>query len=581
MGAEPVTFMAIKTYGAFSLGEDNKWVISHAEPHVCIALKHIFRNLAKTTTVPFYFDNTAENCHDLNWFMIRYPLSASNRDLAILTQGSSRYRDHINELEAISAPDHVPQEINLNPGKEARRYQLQAADIHNHVRRMLLADDMGLGKTITAMLCMMRQGQFPVAVVVQAHLPRQWRDKIREFTNLRVHIVKTSKMYNLPAADVYIYSYSKLASWVDLFVKGFLKGVVFDEAQELRIPTSQKYHAATILRDYVQWTLAMSGTPIYNYGSEIYWVLNVVKREYLGGYEDFYREWCQGLKGRVIDPQALGTYLREKGMMLRRTRDDVGRELPAVNKVVYNVGYRQDIADHAEKLAHDLAIKVTTGAFMERGLAARELDALARHTTGVAKAHGVAAFVRILLENDRQVLLGGWHRDVYDIWAQELEEYNPVFYTGEESPAAKNAAVEAFRKGTARVLIMSLRSGIGVDGLQDICYTVVHGELDWSPKVHDQFTARVDRDGQLQLVDCFYTVVDEGSDPVIMDILGLKASQAHGIVDPMLQATEQYSDESRIQKLAKLYLDKKHRHHIGATTGVEDLHHSVSTLPLF
>lgn len=111
------------------------------------------------------------------------------------------------------------------------------------------------------------------------------------------------------------------------------------------------------------------------------------------------------------------------------------------------------------------------------------------------------------------------------------------------------------------VLIMSLRSGIGVDGLQDVCYTVVHGELDWSPKVHDQFTARVDRDGNTMPVDVFYTVVEEGSDPVVMDVLGLKASQAHGIVDPLLGTSEQLSDESNMRKLAQHYLDKKRHHH--------------------
>ena len=45
-----------------------------------------------------------------------------------------------------------------------------------------------------------------------------------------------------------------------------------------------------------------------------------------------------------------------------------------------------------------------------------------------------------------------------------------------------------------------------------------------------------------------------GSDPTMMDVLGLKASQSHGIIDPFSGVGEQLSDESRIKKLAKNYL---------------------------
>jgi hypothetical protein len=72
-----------------------------------------------------------------------------------------------------------------------------------------------------------------------------------------------------------------------------------------------------------------------------------------------------------------------------------------------------------------LALKVLSGSFTERGQAARELDMWARRVTGVAKARHVAAYVKILLEAKTPIILGGWHRDVYDIWLKELAPYNP------------------------------------------------------------------------------------------------------------------------------------------------------------
>src|SRR5579884_3848269 len=43
---------------------------------------------------------------------------------------------------------------------------------------------------------------------------------------------------------------------------------------------------------------------------------------------------------------------------------------------------------------------------------------------------------------------------------------------------------------------MSLRSGAGLDGLQEDCTVGVFGELDWSPEQHRQCIGRLDRDGQ-------------------------------------------------------------------------------------
>ena len=44
------------------------------------------------------------------------------------------------------------------------------------------------------------------------------------------------------------------------------------------------------------------------------------------------------------DPRALGSYLREKYLMLRRTTVDVGRELPQLNTIVTDVALDENAA---------------------------------------------------------------------------------------------------------------------------------------------------------------------------------------------------------------------------------------------
>ena len=560
--------MALKVYGKLThdtkkvLGKGNgevdkpMWFIEKAEPHVSIKLKAIFPQIRKSAIPPYEFEDTPAVCHDLLWFMERYPFEVSDADRKLLGRGKKERISTINEIESLLLPDYKPKDVSLNEGEAARKYQLNGAEVFLKVKRLLLADDLGLGKTLTAILSFLPIQNRPIAVVVQSHLPRQWSDEIKKFTNLTVHIVKTRKAYNLPPADVYIFKYTSLSGWVNLFSEGFFKLACFDECSELRNRDTAKFEASEVLSQHATHAIGLSATPIFNYGNEIYNILNLINPYCLGEEAAFTREWADGYGKKILDPKALGTYLRESVLMLRRTREEVGMELPPVNKIVYTIECDEETMHKDLALAKQLAIKVTSGSFMERGDASRQLDALVRHATGVAKARHVAAFLRILLDDNQRVVVAAWHREVYDILMRELSEYKPVLYTGSESPSQKQKNKEAFVSGDSRVFLLSLRSGIGLDGLQFICNNVVFAELDWSPAVMNQVVGRIDRYGSENQVTAYYLVSDEGSDPVIVDLLALKSSQHHGIVNPLLEVAAQHTDESRIKLLAQQYLNK-------------------------
>jgi hypothetical protein len=403
----------------------------------------------------------------------------------------------------------------------------------------------------------------PAAVVVEPHLAKQWKAKTEAFSTLRVHIVEKSTPYRLPDADVYIYKYSNVRGWSTVFATAPFRCVVYDEIQNLRTGAeTAKGEACTALSRGAGTILAMSATPIFGMGVEMHAVMGFLSPHDnpLGSRADFEREWCVGNEGRVKDPRALGTHLRERHLLLRRTKGDVGQQMDRVNTVVEEVPYDIDKEREFEDLTKVLAIRTLSAAMpMERGRAARELDLLMRQMTGVAKAASVAAYVRMLLEaSDRSILLVGWHRSVYQIWMRELAEHKPVMYTGSESPTQKQKAKDEFVSGASRVMIMSLASGSGLDGLQERCSTVVIGEFAWSGEVHKQIVGRVDREGQAEeTVDLIYLHADGGSDPPMIELLGIKADQSRGIVDPGLDVSQARSEANRIRDLARDYLRKK------------------------
>jgi hypothetical protein len=549
----------MRYYGslAYQPDQDRPWVMRGIPPHVAIRLKQIFPRVPKTAVAPFHFDHTDSICTDLSWFMDRYPLEVTDSDRARLNGGKDSFNATQAELERILLQAFVPPPyLGLRDGFAIRPYQAQAIEIAYRSRCLLLGDDLGLGKTYAAAGFCLKPGTLPAAVVVQTHLQGQWEQKITEFTSMRVHKIKGTRPYDLPPADIYIFKYTQLAGWVDVFTTGYFKTAIYDEVQELRTGmVSAKGCGAHRLSENAEFRLGLSATPIFGYGIEVWNIYNCLACDVLGSQGDFYREWVSD--GMVKDPDALGTYLREQHVFLRRLKADVGQQMPKVNILHEIIESDGEPLKSIEAIAHDLAVRTVTGTFIERGKASRELDMLVRHATGVGKAPHVAAFARMLLEAGTPIVLAGWHRDVYDIWLRELAPFNPVMYTGTESPKQKEESVQLFCSGASKVLIISLRSGAGLDGLQFHCSTILFGELDWSKKIHEQLIGRLDREGQAEQVMALYLTCEDGSDPPILDVLAIKESQSRGIVDPGKPFEASHSDDSRMKALAQMFLGQR------------------------
>jgi len=549
----------VTTNGALRFDASNgQWVVSDLAPHVAMAFKRLFPRVP-TAATELLLSDTDEVRADLDWFLLRYPLSMERPHAEELIAGTIRIADRRAEREKILLPTWTPGEVRgFLDGKAPYLYQSQAAKIALANGALLLGDDVGLGKTISAAATLTNGAPLPAAVVVQPHLAFQWRDRLREFTTLHVHVITSRNPYKLPPADVYIFRYSNIWGWVDVFNKGLAKSVVYDEIQELRHgTTTSKGMAAATLSAKADLRMGLTATPIYNYGDEIHNVMRFIKPDLLGSWGEFLREWCGG--SRVVkDPDALGSYLRQTGYFLRRTEDDetVSASMPPPNIIEYQVAWDQAAADDEMALTRMLAQTVLHGSFVEAGQAARELDAKMRMLTGIAKAKAVAAYVRMLLREVPRVLLAGWHRDVYAIWGQQLAAFNPVLYTGSESAAGKDRSVKAFTRGDSRVMMISLRSGVGLDGLQHNCRDVVFGELDWSPQVHYQIIGRLRRPGQPGQVTAHYLHSDSGSDPVLLETLGVKTDQSRGINDPGVAQRARHTDDSRIRRLAQFVIDQ-------------------------
>lgn len=544
----------MKNYGSLKF-DGEFWVIETLQPHVRAKLKAIFPKIGVTRQPPYSFNNTLINCADLNWFCQRYPLEISTGDMRLLSRQSKKKVKLDGEIEVLRMPTSFPPvSYELKNGYSFRPHQARNINLHAIVKGLLVADKVGLGKTLSALGTFAYTENIPGAIVVEPHLQAQWAQKADEFTHFDVHVIKGTRIYELPPAHIYIFRYSQLAGWSDFFDTGFFKSVVFDEIQNLRTGTeSNKGSAAKILADHARARMGLSATPIYGYGVEIHNIYQFVSPDTLGDLSSFVREWCPD--GRVVqDASALGSYLLETNTF---TRHAVQYKENNVNSYVEQMPYDSDAVKTAEELAVKLAMKTLEGSFLERGAAAREFDLKLRQMTGIAKAKSVAQLVKMIVSSGEKVLLAGWHRAVYEIWEEQLSGVDVVMYTGSESQKKKQNSVDRFINGDACVFILSLKSGAGLDGLQNVCSNVVFGELDYSKSSMEQIIGRLDRAGQESQVTAIYAVAEYGSDPVMRDLIGLKASQARGIVEPGAGAELVGSDPDRIKRMARKYLEAK------------------------
>lgn len=543
------------------------WNITCA-PHVRTKIRRLFPQVSQYASESIMISDNIENCRDLLWFIDRYPMVVD--DLAYM---QARSQEHVAQGDSIfQLLDNRGPVQPFSLAVPAREYQQVAANLLMIVKGLMLADDVGLGKTASSICPMCQPENLPALVVTLTHLPKQIQSQIELFApQLKTHILKSGRPYPLsktrrgvqePFPDVIICNYAKLHGWAEE-LSGVVRYVVFDEIQELRTGDgSQKYHAAKHIATHAELSIGLSATPIYNYGEEFFNVIDVLRPGSLGSKDEFTREWCIDGGKKIKDTKAFGEYLRAEGLMMRRTRAEVGRQLPPVQKIHQYIESDPDVLDKIRGNAVELARVILAAQQQFKGQkfrAAEEFNILMRQATGVAKAPFVAEFVSLLIESGESVILYGWHREVYGIWQERLARYAPVLYTGTESPRQKEDAKSAFLSGDSKVMIISLRAGAGLDGLQfhPSCSTLVFGELDWSPGVHEQCIGRLERDGQEKNVSAYFLISETGSDPIIADVLGIKKGQIEGVRNPSGDLFEKLEvEQGSIKRLAQAYLDE-------------------------
>ena len=432
----------------------------------------------------------------------------------------------------------------------------------------LLADEMGLGKTVQTLAYLSKEkNAFPALVIAPLVTLTNWQREIEKFLKKKSRngkiidsktpssvMIRNGKLNDIGEYDFYIINYELLHKRLPDLLKLNISAVICDEVQHLRSKTTQKYSAVKKLaaKKDVKFRVGLSGTPIYNRGSEIWPIVDILKPGLLGSFKEFCEYFCY-VNEKVLENKrdSLRNQLT-KHVMLRRKKSDVLKEL-------------KDKVRHAEVIASDEKFykseqdkiwkyleeeqKYAQTAFDKSASYHRAIES-ERQAAGLAKLRHVTNFVNDIMDIEESVVVFCHHRAIHDLLHQNLSKYNPASIIGGQSDKHRDNEITRFQKGETKLMVAGLRAGnVGIN-LTKASY-VIFAELDWSPAIHRQAEDRLHRIGQKNTVFAYYLVGNGTLDEHVSDILLDKTFEIDAILDAK---TESFENKER----AKLILAQIH-----------------------
>jgi len=500
-------------------------------------------------------DSTA-NLKQIRWILERYPLEILSKS-AWQRKTTNRIagKKIISKIEKLQRAKPGPQFRGklLNFQKEGLDFLLKSSG------NALLADEMGLGKTVETLAYLSREKQaYPTLVIAPLVTLNNWQREIGKFLKKKSRngrivendvpssiIIRRGKTEELGKFDFYIINYDLLYKRFHDLSKIGIKTIVCDEVQYLRSKTTKKYSAVKKLAALpsIKYRIGLSGTPIYNRGSEIWPIVDILRPGLLGSFKEFCEYFCfVNEKGKAIVLETKRESLRkqlQKYVMLRRRKSDVLKELK--DKVRYKEVidadtnyYFNELGNIWEKLEAEQ--KEAKSAFDKSASYQRAIHS-ERQAAGVAKLPHVINFVKNIMEIEESVVVFCHHKSIHKLLNQNLSEFLPATIIGGQSDKFRQEQIDSFQNGQTKLMIAGLRAGnVGIN-LNRAKY-VIFAEMDWSPAIHQQAEDRLHRIGQKNTVFAYYLIGNGTLDDHVANILVNKSFEIDSIMDDVKENFE-------------------------------------------
>jgi Superfamily II DNA/RNA helicases, SNF2 family len=394
--------------------------------------------------------------------------------------------------------------------------------------RAIIADDMGLGKTIEALAYLQLHPELrPAIVVCPASVKFNWRNEINQWLSTEEIVVVINKKEDISKASIVVINYDLLKKWLTALLAINPEIIIFDESHMLKNSKTARTKAAIELSQDTDHIIALTGTPILNKPKELFCQLNIVNPKAYPekSFFPFGIKYCDGYKNDFGWDFTGASNLEElskelKGMMLRRTKEQVLKELPPKRRtrVLLPISNRKEY-DKALMEFYQWRSEEKEDRFYERNVL-EWMETLKQHCTK-GKLEAAKEWVKDFLETGNKLVLFGTHQSTLDFFMKEFKDC-AVKLDGSTSQPVRERAVYMFQNDPDTRLFVGNIIAAGVGITLTAASSVAFIELDWTPANHDQAEDRCNRIGQTNSVNCYYLLAEQTLDEYILSKLERK-----------------------------------------------------------
>ena len=420
-----------------------------------------------------------------------------------------------------------------------------------------LADDMGLGKTVQALACLLyeKEQQNGAAtngravtkkkrkganspneprprtslIVAPLSVVFNWEKECSRFApdlKLLTHhgLERKRGAEHFDDFDLVLTTYATMRNDIEVLKDHVFNYVILDESQNIKNPVSQTAKAACILQS--RHRLVLTGTPVENNTLELWSQFAFLNPGMLGSLNSFRALFAMPIEKYGDEESAALLKKMISPFLLRRTKEEVARELPekseqvfycpmpASQKRLYEQVRDQCRAELMNLIStsgmNDARFKVLQGLTRLRQIACHPalLPNGKSHESG--KFEALLELLREIVAEGHKVLVFSQFVSMLKIVANALRHEGLFFETLTGATRNREECVRRFQEdASVKVFLISLKAGgLGLN-LTAADYVILYDPW-WNPAAERQATDRAHRIGQDKKV-FVYKMITQGS----------------------------------------------------------------------
>ena len=411
-----------------------------------------------------------------------------------------------------------------------------------------LADDMGLGKTVQTIAVLLARAKKGASLVVApASVVYNWQNEILRFAptlNVQVFNEADDRAQLIEKAgnyDVVLTTYGLLVREAEMLAGKAWNVVCLDEAHTIKNRATKMSQAAMSLKAEVR--IALTGTPLQNYLSELWNLFQFINPGLLGSFETFSHDFITPIEAEHNKQRQALLRRMLQPFLLRRTKAEVIDELPEKTEIIRRIELSADeriayealrieaqqMVDQAQKVDMNVLASIT-----RLRQAACSLDLVPNGTTvannGGSKLADFTELISQIVTGGNRVLVFSQFTSFLHMAQQAVGKEITTFYLDGSTPLVKRKEmVEAFQRGEAQVFFISLKAGgLGLN-LTGANY-VLHLDPWWNPAIEQQATDRAYRIGQKRNVTVYHLIAADTIEEKILRLHKTKRDLADALL---------------------------------------------------